>query len=99
MLTNKYKFKVKGTGPISFHLGCDFTRDDDGVLCMHPKKYINRMVDSFERMFGRKPATNVLSPLEKGDHPECDTTDLLDPDGVTQYQSLVGQLQWAVSLG
>ena len=98
VLTNKYKFKLKGTGPISFHLGCDFTRDDDGMLCMHPKKYINRMVDSFERMFGRKPATNVSSPLEKGDHPECDTTDLLDPDGVTQYQSLVGQLQWAVSL-
>ena len=31
-LTGKYKFKLKGTGPISYHLGCDFVRDKDGVL-------------------------------------------------------------------
>ena len=57
------------------------------------------MTDAYVRMFGQKPRTNYGSPLEKGDHPECDTTDLLDPEGVTQYQSLVGQLQWAISLG
>ena len=57
------------------------------------------MVDAYQRMFGQKPKTNVTSPLEKGDHPECDTTELLGPEGVTQYQSLVGQLQWAISLG
>ena len=66
---------------------------------MHPLKYIDCMVESYVRLFGKKPSTAVTSPLEKGDHPECDTTELLDPDGVTIYQSLVGQLQWAVSLG
>jgi hypothetical protein len=35
-LTNKYKFKLKGTGPISFHLGIDFRREEDGTLCMEP---------------------------------------------------------------
>ena len=98
-LTEKYKFKLKGTGPLEFHLGCDFHRDQHGNLCMHPRKYINRMVDSFERMFGHKPKSNVSSPLEKGDHPECDSSDLLGQEGISQYQSLVGQLQWAVSLG
>ena len=39
------------------------------------------------------------SPLEKGDHPELDTSELLDPTGVQQYQSLIGSLQWAISLG
>ena len=29
ILENKNKFKTKGTGPISFHLGMDFIRDDD----------------------------------------------------------------------
>ena len=33
-LTQKYKFELKGTGPIAFHLGFDFFRDDDGVMCM-----------------------------------------------------------------
>ena len=38
-LTNKHKFKLKGTGPIKYHLGCDFFRDKDGTLCFSPKKY------------------------------------------------------------
>ena len=38
LLVSKYKYKLKGTGPISFHLGCDFFRDKNGVLCMAPKK-------------------------------------------------------------
>jgi len=66
---------------------------------MHPKKYIDKVTQSYERMFGYKPRTNVTSPLEKGDHPELDTTELLDANGVTQYQSLIGSMQWAVSLG
>jgi transposase InsO family protein len=97
--SNEYKFKLKGSGPLDFHLGCDFFRDEHGVLCMSPRKYIDRMVDTYQRMFGQKPKTNVTSPLEKGDHPECDTSELLDEVGVTRYQSLVGQLQWTISLG
>ena len=33
------------------------------------------------------------------DHPELDTSELLDGNGITQYQSLLGQLQWTDSLG
>ncbi|MEC8171189.1 MAG: reverse transcriptase domain-containing protein, partial [Candidatus Thermoplasmatota archaeon] len=98
-LVDVYKFKLKGTGPLEFHLGCDFYRDDEGVLCMHPRKYIERMTDNYERIFGEKPKTNIRSPLEKGDHPECDTSELLGPEGTTHYQSLIGQFQWAISLG
>jgi hypothetical protein len=98
-LTKDYNFKLKGTRPISFHLRCDFFRDEDGVLCFAPKKYIDKVIGSYERMFGSKPKTNVSSPLEKGDHPEIDTSDFLDAAGIQQYQSLIGQLQWAISLG
>ena len=31
-LQNKHKFNLKGTGPITFHLGCDFNRNDDGAV-------------------------------------------------------------------
>jgi hypothetical protein len=98
-LIETYSFKLKGTGPISYHLGCDFYRDDDGTLCMGPKKYVQRMVDTYERMFGSKPKTSVSSPLEKGDHPELDISEELGPEGVRQFQSLVGAAQWLVSLG
>jgi hypothetical protein len=53
----------------------------------------------YKQMFGEKPSTKVHLPLEKGDHPELDTTEHLDQTGVQQYQPLVGSLQWAISLG
>ena len=99
VLTNKYSFKLKGTRPIFYHLGCDFGRDDDGTLHFAPKKYIETMIDCYYNMFGTKPKLTYSSPLEKGDHPELDTSEYLDSDGVQQYQSMIGAIQWAVSLG
>ena len=98
-LKDKYKFKLKGTGAIKYHLGMDFFRDGDDTLCMSPRKYIEKICDSFERMFGHPPKQNVMSPMEKNDHPEIDTSELLDLDGIQQYQSLIGALQWVVSIG
>jgi hypothetical protein len=99
VLINKHKFKLKGIGPIVFHLGCDFFREDDGTLCMAPKKYIDKMMMNYERMFDEKPKQTYQSPLEKGDRPELDDSALLEPDDVTKYQSVIGSLQWAISLG
>ena len=50
-------------------------------------------------MFGWKPKTVYTSPLASNDHPELDTSGLLDEDGITQYQSLLGVLQWTITLG
>ena len=66
---------------------------------MTPKKYIDRMIDNYTRIFGKRPATNVSSPLEHGDHPELDDSELLDEEGIQIYQSLIGSLQWSISLG
>ena len=99
-LTDVHKFKLKGTGPITFHLGCDFFRDEDGILCFAPRKYIDKMVALYERMFGYKPKTSkITSPLVKGDHPEIDDSPFLGDKEIQQYQSLIGQFQWAISLG
>ena len=94
-----HNFKLKGTGPMEFHLGCDFFRDEDGTLCIGPRKYIERMEMQHEALFGCKPQRNVTSPLEKGDNPELDMSPLLDDDGISKYQSLIGVLQWAITLG
>ena len=51
----------------------------------------------WEHRFGSKP--KITSPLVKGDHPEIDALAFLDEKGIQQYQSLIGQLQWAISLG
>ena len=49
-------------------------------------------------MFGCKPR-EYWSPLDKGDHPEVDLSEELDQEGIMRYQSMIGCLQWAVSLG
>ena len=54
-LKKKTLFKLKSTGPITFHLGCDFFQDDDGTLCLGPKSYINRMTPQYKTMFGQNP--------------------------------------------
>ena len=46
-LTEEHQFKLKGTGPISFHLGCDFGRDEDGTLYYAPKKYIEKILENY----------------------------------------------------
>jgi hypothetical protein len=55
------------------------------------------MEQDFISMFGKKPKAYV-SPLEPGDHPELDESDLLDLEGINQYQSLIGSFQLAVQL-
>jgi hypothetical protein len=98
-LQEKHGFKLKGVGPLTYHLGCDYFHDkSDGTLCYGPKKYIAKIVDQYEKMFGSKPHEYTL-PLEKGDHPEVDISDKLDEEGIKKYQTMIGCLQWAISLG
>ena len=97
LLTSDCKFQLKGVGPMTYHLGCYFYRDEDGVLCQSPKKYIQRLMENHVRMFGSQPK-QYSSPLEKGDHPELDTSEELDIEGIKQYQSIIGCLQWVIQL-
>jgi hypothetical protein len=50
-------------------------------------------------LFGSKPKQNVTSPLERGDHPELDDSEELGVEGIKMFQSLIGALQWAISIG
>jgi hypothetical protein len=63
------------------------------------KYYIKNMAENYARIFGEKPKQTVMSPLEKGNHPELDDTPLLDLEGIQNYQSIMGSAQWAISLG
>ena len=81
-LLDDHKFKLKGTSPIKYHLDCDFFRDSENTLCFVPKKYVEDIISIFEATFGYKPSTKVHLPLEKGDHPELDTSKFLDANRI-----------------
>ena len=41
----------------------------------------------------------VQSPLDPGDHPKLDASNFLDKDNTKIYQSLIGAMQWEISIG
>jgi hypothetical protein len=47
-------------------------------------------------MFKENPAT---SPLDSNYHPETNTMEFLGKEGIQMYQSLIGSMQWAISIG
>ena len=76
-LKKKYNLKLKGVGPLEYHLGCTYKKDPDGTLAADPRRYVNKILESYERMFNEKPRKS-RPPLEGGDHPELDTSELCD---------------------
>ena len=49
---------------------------------MDPSKYIDKMEETYERLFGEPPNDKVSSPLTKGDHPELDTSVFLEENDI-----------------
>ena len=97
-LKKKYNLKLKGVGPLEYHLGCTYKKDPNGTLAADPRRYVNKILESYERMFREKPRKS-RPPLEGGDHPELHTPELCDEHQTNQFQTLVGQLQWLISPG
>ena len=58
-----HNFKLKGTGPVTYHLGNNFMRDGENVLCFGPKKYIEKMALEHQRLFGECSATASCKAL------------------------------------
>ena len=91
-------YSLKGVGPPEYHLGGNFGRDPDGTLWWGSKTYVEKMLANYERQFGSLPKKQNV-PMDDGDHPEMDTSDIVSEADRTLYMSLVGAMQWAVTLG
>ena len=82
-----------------YDLGADYFEDPDGTFVSQPKKYIDKLADTYKRLFNEDPPKGYKTPLDKNDHPELDTSEILEGDMTTKYLTMVGQLQWLVTLG
>ena len=83
---------------LEYHLGCTYKEDPDRTLAADPRRYVNKILESYERMFKEKPRKS-RPPLEGGDHPELDTPELCDEHQTNQFRTLIGQLQWLIPPG
>ena len=43
----KYHLKVKGDGKLTYHLGGDYFEDPDGTFASQPRKYIDKLADTY----------------------------------------------------
>ena len=89
---------MKGDGSLTYHLGADYFHDPDGKMVCQPKKYFDKLNETYIRLFNTEPLKGLKTPLEKKDHPEFDTSDILDGHQVNYYLTMVGQLQWLIAL-
>jgi hypothetical protein len=90
--------KIKGEGMLSYHLGCEYEQNPDGTLVASPKKYISKILETYKVMFNEDPK-QYRAPLDKNDHPELDNLELVDATHIQIYMTMIGQLQWAITLG
>jgi hypothetical protein len=61
-LEKDHGLKLKGTRPLKLHLGCEFSRDADGLFYFGPLSYIDKMLENYVQMLGEKP-NEYSSPL------------------------------------
>jgi Reverse transcriptase (RNA-dependent DNA polymerase) len=95
-------YKLKGVGEPKYHLGGDFIRvsEPEDVLTWGSHTYVKGMMANYGQMFGEPVSKReVHAPLEPGDHPELDDSELLDTSGVKIYWQMICEMQWAVALG
>ena len=53
----------------------------------------------YKRLFIDEPPKVHKTPLDKNNHPELDASQILAGDMAARYLTMVGQLQWLVTLG
>ena len=68
------------------------------MVCQ-PKKYIEKLKETYIRHFNIEPSKGFKTPIGKNDHPESDTTGILERQQVNHYLTMVGQLRWLIILG
>ena len=64
-----------------------------------PHKYIEKMGLAYKQLYGDLPLPIPQSLLLENDHPEFDVSEFLDKEGIQQYQSLIGLIQWLIAIG
>ena len=95
-------YKLKGVGAPTYHLGGYFARveDPEPMLTWGSHTFVKKMLAKYEKMFGEPvPKREIHAPLEPGDHPELDESRMCSDDERSKYMRLIGDMQWAVSLG
>ena len=101
---------LNGVGVLSYYLGGDVIQGHtldawklepiDWILAS--KTYATNIIETFERLMAEGRAlyhfSEYKTPMDKEYHPELDETAFLDAEFQTRYRSMIGSLNWLISL-
>ena len=95
------EYSLKGVGKPEYFLGADMkmVEQPEKVFTMGSTTYIKKILEPFEKLMGYPPPRKITAPLDPKDHPELDTSELLNEGSKKIYWSLIGMLQWVVTIG
>ena len=65
ILKTKYHLKVKGDGNLSYYLGADYFEDPDSTYVSEPRKYIDKLAETYKRLFNEEPSKGPKTSLDK----------------------------------
>jgi hypothetical protein len=95
-LINDHKYKLKGVGKPTYHLGGDFFIEKDGTLGWGAGTYCKKLIQEYEAIFGQKPK-EYSSPLDTGDHTELASSEFIDQDlSVYDWCLAMGSKTWKI---
>ena len=107
-LQEEHKYILKDIMEPDRYLGAKFGEyimaDGTRTIYMSAELYLEKAIPVIEERFGGKlpsmyRTSRYQTPAPSDFHPELDTSDFLDADGTSLYQSYIGILRWAVELG
>ena len=63
---------------MSYHLDADYFEEPGGTFVSQSRKFIDKLAETYERLFNDEPPKGHKTPLDKNDHPELDTSEILE---------------------
>ena len=89
----KEKFPIRNEAMMPLYdLGNNLTMNKNKTMKISSEKYIKEVLRKYQEKHGLIRDEKI--PAAYNDHPEEDDSPLLDDEGITQFQSIIGICQW-----
>ena len=81
---------------MSYHLGADYFEDQDSIFVSQPRKYINKLPETYKRVFNEEPPRGHKTPLDKNNHPDLDTSEIQEGDMAANNRNMSKSKGWTL---
>ena len=101
---HKEHYELKGVGIPEYYLGGNIEPMNEhwnkqGInMGFSSRTYVSNIIPKFEALF-ETDLKRIKTPMAEDYHPEVDESPELSPDEASKYRSIIGSLNWIITLG